>query len=323
MMADNPAQDTQENCIDPSCYDRVKTRVNLILNTYPNEDRSAWGVKYFLAIFILANTVAVVLSTISDLPPPVRNLIFTIISISLTIFTIEYILRLWSCTHSPTFLGRVNDRLHYATGIYMIIDLISIIPIVFPFVFPQDYALLHIFRLLSIFKLVRYTRHNDALQLLGRVVFKKREIISILVIFLVFEILFSSTIMYLVENAAQPDKFSSIPAAMWWAAMTVTTVGYGDIYPITPLGQTITSMVTIGGVLLLALPSAILASGFMEERQKEQRSHEHLETETGISLLERVGNLKERGLITEEEFQEYKTLILPRSRDPEDGEIKK
>jgi voltage-gated potassium channel len=316
----NPAQEIIETL---SRYDRIKTRVNTILNTYPNDELTARGARYFLAIFILANTIAVVLSTIPDLPHSFHNLIFAIISISLTIFTIEYILRLWSCTHSPTFIGRAKDRLRYATGIYMIIDLISIIPIIFPYVFPQDYTLLHIFRLLSIFKLVRYTRHNDALQLLQRVVFKKREIISILVIFLVFEILFSSTIMYLVENAAQPDKFSSIPAAMWWAAMTVTTVGYGDIYPITPLGQTITSMVTIGGVLLLALPSAILAAGFMEERQKEQRSHEHAATETGISLLERVGTLKERGLITEEEFKEYKALILPRLREQEKQEENK
>ncbi len=322
-MPEDPAHPTQENA-EASRYDRIKTRVNRILNTYPNPEPAARAVKYVLAIFILANTIAIVISTIPDLPITFRIQLFTIISICLTIFAIEYILRLWSCTHNPTFLGRVKDRLRYATGIYMIIDLISVIPIIFPFFFPGNYALLHIFRLLSIFKLVRYTRHSDALQLLQRVVFKKREIISILVIFLVFEILFSSTIMYLVENAAQPDKFSSIPAAMWWAVMTVTTVGYGDIYPVTPLGQTVTGMVTIGGVLLLALPSAILAAGFMEERQKEQAGQNQYGTDAGISLLERVGALKERGLITQEEFEEYKALILPRLRDHGDeGENKK
>jgi voltage-gated potassium channel len=323
MMAENPAQQTQEIIGEQSCYERIKTRVNTILNTYPNQERAARGVKYFLAIFILANTFAVIISTMPDLPLSFRNLLFAIISVSLSIFTIEYILRLWSCSHNPTFLGRVKDRLRYATGIYMIIDLISIIPILFPFVFPGDYALLHIFRLLSIFKLVRYTRHSDALGLLQRVVFKKREIISFLIIFLVFEILFSSTIMYLVENAAQPDKFSSIPAAMWWAAMTVTTVGYGDIYPVTPLGQTITGMVTIGGILLLALPSAILAAGFMEERQKELIFHDHTTFESWVSLLERVGTLKERGLITEEEFEEYKALILPQGHEHEREEKNK
>ncbi|MFA4850783.1 MAG: ion transporter [Methanoregula sp.] len=317
----NTAQEIIETS---SHYDRIKIRVNGILNTYPNPEPTARWVKYFLAIFILVNTIAVVISTMPDLPLSFRIQLFAIISVCLSIFAIEYILRLWSCTNNPTFLGRVKDRLRYATGIYMIIDLISIIPIIFPFVFPNDYSMLHIFRLLSIFKLVRYTRHSDALQLLQRVVFKKREIISFLVIFLVFEILFASTIMYLVENAAQPDKFSSIPSSMWWAVMTVTTVGYGDIIPITPWGKTIAGLVTIGGVLLLALPSAILAAGFMEERQKEQAGHNHYGTEAGISLLERVGSLKERGLITEEEFEEYKALILPRLREYEkEGENKK
>jgi voltage-gated potassium channel len=304
-------------------YDRIKIRVNTILNTYPNENRDARTVKYILAIFILINTISVVISTIPDLPLSFRYQLFAIISICLTVFAIEYILRLWSCTHNPTFFGRVKDRLRYAAGIYMIIDLISVIPIIFPFVIPGNYTLLHVFRLLSIFKLVRYTRHSDALQLLQRIVFKKREIISFLVIFLVFEILFASTIMYLVENAAQPDKFSSIPAAMWWAVMTVTTVGYGDIIPITPWGKTIAGMVTIGGVLLLALPSAILASGFMEERQKELAGHNHYGTETGISLLERVGALRERDLITEEEFEECKALIVPRLREHETEEENK
>jgi voltage-gated potassium channel len=217
----------------------------------------------------------------------------------------------------------VTERLRYATQIYMVIDLISIVPIIFPFVFLRDYSLLHVFRLLSIFKLVRYARNSEALKLLRRFIFRKREIISILVFFLVFEILFSSTIMYLVENAALPDKFSSIPAAMWWAVMTVTTVGYGDIIPITPWVKTIPGLVTIGGVLHLALPSAILASGFMEERQKEQTFHDHPGVEAGISLLERVGTLKERGLISQEEFEEYKALILPRLHEPEEGENKK
>ena len=129
--------------------------------------------------------------------------------------------------------------------------------------------------------------------------------------------------MYLIENAAQPDKFSSIPAAMRWTVMAVTTVGYVDIIPITPWGKTIAGMVTIGGVLLLALPSAILASGPMEERQKEQANHNHYGTETGISLLERVGALKERGLITEEEFEEYKALIVPRLHEHEAEEANK
>jgi len=94
-------------------------------------------------------------------------------------------------------------------------------------------------------------------------------------------------------------------------------VGYGDIIPITPLGQTIAGLVTIGGVLLLALPSAILAAGFMEERQREQASLELSDTESWIAMLERLGALNERGLILKEEFEAYKALILPRLHERE------
>jgi len=316
-MAENSAQPAPAIVPAPSRYDRIKARVHTILEGTPRQDPTALIVQAFLAFIILANTLTVVLITLPDLPVPARNLLYIIITICLFIFAIEYILRIWSCTHALSFRGRVMDRLRYATQIYMVIDLISIIPIFFPFVFPRDNALLHVIRLLSIFKLVRYARNSEALKLLHRVISKKQEIISILVLFLVFEILFSSTIMYLVENAAQPEKFSSIPAAMWWAVMTVTTVGYGDIIPITPLGQTIAGLVTIGGVLLLALPSAILAAGFMEERQREQASLELSDTESWIAMLERLGALNERGLILKEEFEAYKALILPRLHERE------
>jgi voltage-gated potassium channel len=116
--------------------------------------------------------------------------------------------------------------------------------------------------------------------------------------------------MYLVENHAQPDKFSSIPAAIWWAMMTVTTVGYGDIYPVTALGQTIASIITLAGVLLLALPSAILASGFIEERQKDREAGGGTEQGPTLSLLERAADLREKGLITDEEYRKLKSRIL-------------
>ncbi len=100
----NPAQEIIDTL---SRYDRIKSRVNTSLNSYPNEKRTARGVKSFLAIFISANTIAGVLSTVPNLPPFISNLIFAIISISLPFFTIDCILRLWSCTHSPTFMGRI------------------------------------------------------------------------------------------------------------------------------------------------------------------------------------------------------------------------
>ena len=115
--------------------------------------------------------------------------------------------------------------------------------------------------------------------------------------------LYSSTIMDVVEYPAQPDAFSSIPAALWWAVMTVTTVGYGDIIPVTPLGKLIAGFVTMTGVLVLALPSAIMATGFIEERER-QKNVELKRKSQGIPpvLAWKLDELKEKGYITQEEY---------------------
>jgi voltage-gated potassium channel len=121
--------------------------------------------------------------------------------------------------------------------------------------------------------------------------------------FLVFIILFSSTIMYVVEYPAQPDAFSSIPAALWWAVMTVTTVGYGDIIPVTPVGKCIAGIVTMTGVLVLALPSAIMATGFIEERERQKTIEmKRKSQEIPPVLVHKLDELKEKGYITQEEY---------------------
>ncbi|MBN2734527.1 MAG: ion transporter [Methanomicrobiaceae archaeon] len=288
----------------------LKSRVYTILEKSPGGDRPAFLIHAFLAIVILLNTSLVVIYTVPDIALKYRLPINILITVCLLIFAAEYILRLWSCTDAPTFKARTMDRLRHATRFYMIIDVISIVPLLFPFFLPGDFALLKTFRLLSIFKLGRYAQNSGSLALLKRVIFKKREIFTIMVFFLVFVILFSSTIMYLVENSAQPEKFSSIPAAMWWAVITVTTVGYGDIIPITPLGQTLASFITLAGVLLLALPSAILASGFIEERQKENETASEISPLNRIEILERLSALKEKEHISAYEFNKLKNLIF-------------
>jgi len=295
-----------------SRFKRAKARIQRLMENPEEGDRTARFTHIFLAIVIITNTVAVVIFTIPSVEASFSSGLNLIITFCLLIFTIEYILRLWSCTSAPTMTGRFSERLRYATGSYQIIDLISIIPLAFPVFFPADFAILRGFRLISIFKLGRYARNSTSLALLKRVIFKKKEIFTLMIFFLVFVILFSSTIMYLVENHAQPEKFSSIPASIWWAMMTVTTVGYGDIYPITPLGKTIGSFITLTGVLLLALPSAILATGFIEERQKRDHGGEadFKKSEKTVNLLERAAGLKDKGLITDEEYSEIKAGII-------------
>lgn len=149
-----------------------------------------------------------------------------------------------------------------------------------------------------------------SLDQLKRVLFRKREIFGFMLFFLVFVILFSSTILYLVENPVQPDKFSSIPAAMWWAMMTVTTVGYGDMIPITPLGKGIASLFTLMGVLVLALPSAILASGFIEERDKVKTGVLNpAQLATYADLVHHLSACHDDGILSDQEYADFLTFI--------------
>lgn len=290
----------------------LKSRVNEILeHSHGSRDRTAMLVQYTLAFVILLNTFLVIIYTVPWIELKYWLPINILFTACVLVFAAEYILRLWSCTEAPTFRGRTMERLRHATGFFMIIDLISIVPLFFPVFFPQDFAMVKTFRLLSVFKLGRYARYSDSLAMLKRVIIKKREIFSIMLFFLIFVILFSATLMYLVENSAQPEEFSSIPAAMWWAVITVTTVGYGNIIPATPLGQILASVMILAGVLLLALPSAILAAGFMEERQKDHEKSGSLLSANEIELLERLAVLKESGHIAKDEFEVLKHLILP------------
>lgn len=289
-------------------YEKVKARVHSILDEPSHDDRVALSIQLLIAGAIVVNALGIILFTVPSLGIRYRFFLDPLINTCLVIFTLEYLLRIWACTSSATLKGKVLGRLRYALHLYQIIDLISIIPLFLPFLFPRHLFLLRTVRIISIFKLGRYSGYLRSLDLLKRVLFRKREIFGIILFFLVFIILFSSTILYLVEFPVQPDKFSSIPAAMWWSVMTVTTVGYGDIIPVTPLGKVIAALFTILGVLVLAVPSAILASGFIEERSRDQVAGHGAEV-AGVKLVKVFEKMHMEGQITDREREEYLSLV--------------
>ena len=292
-------------------YDQIKSRVHGLLDQPQRDDPVALLVQGIIASAILINTLAIILFTVQSISERYDSLLSPVIVGCLTIFTVEYILRIWSCTSARDPKGMIMDRVRYALHLYQIIDLLSIIPALFPFIFPKHLSLLRTLRIVSIFKLGRYSRYMKSLDQLKRVLFRKREIFGIMIFFLVFVILFSSSIMYLVENPVQPDKFSSIPAAMWWAVMTVTTVGYGDIIPVTPLGKSIAAVMTITGVLVLALPSAILATGFIEERERAKGEVQDPEMEEiHLDLIDHFRILHSQGRISDQEYGDLTGKII-------------
>ena len=306
----NPGEDQIRSVSFSERYDRIKSRVHTLLDEPDRRDQSALLIQGVIAGAIIINTLAIVIFTVKPIKEQYDSLLTPLINICLIIFTVEYLLRIWSCTFARDLKRAIFDRIRYALHIYQIIDFISITPVFFPFFFPRHLTILRTFRIVSIFKLGRYSRYVKSLDQLKRVLFRKREIFGIMVFFLVFVILFSSTLLFLVENPVQPDKFSSIPAAMWWAVMTVTTVGYGDMIPVTPLGKTIASIVTVSGVLVLALPSAILASGFIEEREKSRAGEvNQAQVMAFADLREHLSDHHDQGVLSDQEYDEYLAII--------------
>jgi voltage-gated potassium channel len=188
---------------------------------------------------------------------------------SVGVFTAEYMLRLWSCTESPRFARPVRGRLRWMVTPMAIVDLLAVLPFYLPFL-GADLRIIRILRLFRLFRILKLARYSRALHVIGGVIREKREELLMSCSFLLVLMLVASALMYFAEHEAQPDRFSSIPAAAWWAVVTLTTVGYGDIYPVTPLGRFIGGATAILGIAMLALPTGILGSGFIERFNKER-----------------------------------------------------
>jgi len=226
-------------------------------------------VNAFIIVLIILNAIAFAADTVPALAEryAVEFEVFNVFSV--IVFTIEYVLRVWSSVEIPMLsrLPRWQARLRFATRPMMIIDLLAFFPWYLHWMYPMDLRVLRLFRLFRLLKLVRY---SPALQTLGRVIADEyRALLGALLVILVL-LLFSATAMYFLEREAQPDKFGSIPDAAWWALATLTTVGYGDVVPVTPLGKLLGGVVMLLGVGMIALPVAIIATGFSQESGRHQ-----------------------------------------------------
>jgi voltage-gated potassium channel len=183
---------------------------------------------------------------------------------SVGVFTIEYIARLWIAVEVP-FLARIppwKARWRFARRPYQIIDLLAILPFYVGHLFGLDLRMLRIFRLLRFLKLSRY---SPAMHTLLRVISAEAHALTGAGILFVTAVLFASTGIYYIEHTAQPEKFGSIPEAMWWAVATLSTVGYGDVAPVTAAGRFFGGIIMVTGLCILALPVAILSTGFAQE----------------------------------------------------------
>ena len=222
-----------------------------------------------LMLLIFSNIIAIVLSSETNIHKQffIYFVVFEIFS--LIIFTIEYIVRVWVSVESKNqkFAHPIIGRLRYMLTPMAIIDLLAILPTLFMVFLGSDWLILRSLRLFRVFKLTRYSR---SMELLVTVMKQEVETIISAIFILLILILISATGIHLVEGGIQPENFGSIPRALWWSTVTLTTVGYGDVVPITLLGKVFGIVIVITGIGMAALPAGILAAGFTAELNRRR-----------------------------------------------------
>ncbi len=254
----------------PSLHARPRRRSEARRAVYDILDHARVGHPASIAVnrgivfLITANLVALTLESVPHLRTRFAPWFMALEVASLIVFTVEYLLRVWIAPeHAPDrHLGDRRARLKFVTSPMGIVDLLAVLPFWFAFMIPADLRVLLVFRIVRFLKLVRYSPGiRSLLEALQR---ERRALFGCFVI-LLGAALVSASVMHIVEGDAQPDKFGTIPDAMWWAIVTLGTIGYGDVVPVTVLGRMVASVTIFAGLIMIALPVGIIASAFSDE----------------------------------------------------------
>jgi len=248
----------------------------------------------FILLLIISNVMAIIVESVESIYA-VHHLFFDRFeAFSVAVFSFEYLLRLWVCVEDTNYFHAVRGRLRYMVTFMAIVDLMAILPFYLSIFTGLDTRFLRVLRLLRVFKL---TRHFHSLEVLIQVIRQEGAVLASAMFILLVLIVVASGGMYVVEHDAQPAAFGSIPRAMWWAAVTLTTVGYGDIIPITQTGKFFAVLITILGVGMAAMPAGIVSAGLTRELQKRREIYQS-------SVREAL----EDGFISPEEQQQLEAM---------------
>lgn len=256
-------------------YHATKKKVHILL--HPELGETKWDkiINGFIIILIILNVIAVIMETVQSLQKEYGEFFHYFDLISVIIFTIEYVLRLWSCNHDPRYKHTIYGRLRYMVSTDALIDLLAIFPFYVHVVVGLDLRVLRILRLLRFLRLFRLTAYMKSAKMIKNVFVSRANELKLSLVLIIFLIIIASCLLYFAEHNAQPEVFSSIPATIWWAIVTVTSVGYGDMVPITVLGKTLTGLISLSGLAIFALPAGIITAGFLEEMRKMKDKKVH------------------------------------------------
>jgi len=263
---------------------------------YGRGGSGAAGAFRSLMIFIIfSSSILLVLNTEPTLSERYGDLLWLAEAVASLIFLVEYLYRIIRCPGaSPKDKGAVSCRLGYIFSFMGLVDLFSFLPF---FLMMSGVSQSPLLMLLQLLRLLKLTRYSVAFDLLADVLRDEAESLLVSVMLMFIILIFASVGIYIFEHQVQPEAFGSIPEAMWWAIVTLTTVGYGDVTPITVQGKIFATFITIAGVGLVSLPAGIIASGFTEQlrlrREQFQLEVEQMIHEDGRLTQEEMGQLEE------------------------------
>jgi voltage-gated potassium channel len=258
-----------------SKVERIRLRAFQVVEAAETEDRVSRWFDTVIVTLVMLNVLAVVVETLPGIKARYAPYFWAFEVFSVVVFTVEYVLRLWSCTASGKYRHPLGGRLRFALTPLALVDLVAILPFYLPMVMTVDLRFLRALRMFRIFRLFKVARYTESLRALRAVFRNKKEQLLLTLFGMFILLLIASSLMYFAEHVAQPAAFGSIPHAMWWAVSTLTTVGYGDVYPVTPWGKVLASVISCLGIGMFALPAGILSSGLTEHLQQHvARKHD-------------------------------------------------
>ncbi|MBB43011.1 MAG: potassium channel protein [Rhodospirillaceae bacterium] len=276
-------------------YLEFKSHVFTILEKNDGSNKISKNCDYLIIAFIILNIIIIICESIDKIFQGNEEIFRNLEIFFVLLFTFEYLLRLWSQQDFEKNGKIKNGRIRYFFSFYGLVDILSVLPFYLQIIFPGfDLRILRTFRLIRILKISHY---NSAIEDLFQAIYVERKpFLATLYIFAV-AILLNSTLLYFAESQVQPDKFGSIPDAIYWSVITLTTVGYGDVTPQTSIGKVIAVFTALTGICVVALLSGIVATAF--SRQINQRQ---------LIFEEQVRKALEDGVITDTEMEMLNTM---------------
>jgi len=249
----------------------TRKRIYEIIEKGEEHDKQSILFDKAIVFLIIINIMAIILESFSSLRTSYKELFFILEVVSVIIFSIEYILRVITADYKHEGVGNIKSRIKLILSPMALIDLFAILPFYLPMLIPIDLRFLRVLRLLRMFRIFKLNRYSKSMALVFGVIEDEKENLLVTVFITGILILLSSTIMYHVENDVQPDQFPNILSAFWWSIATLTTVGYGDVYPVTTIGKILSGIIALLGIGIVALPTGILSTGFMKKLEKDEK----------------------------------------------------